>query len=169
MIPASRKKKHTLRKSTSIVACPTWRRSWSVARLSWIAFQSGPSASWFEFAAGSVSTTSTLTSIAKAVHSIAHVHRRFVQSTRPASTSMFTASAVRLRGSKMQVNELLTVAERLERIISLKGTLGYDSADVVEMVYQYAQILREQANELEREMVRYYNANEEPIKLEKHA
>jgi hypothetical protein len=69
----------------------------------------------------------------------------------------------------MQVNELLTVAERLERIISLKGTLGYDSADVVEMVYQYAQILREQANELEREMVRYYNANEEPIKLEKHA
>lgn len=67
------------------------------------------------------------------------------------------------------MNDLLTIAERLERIVSLKGTLGYDSADVVELVVEYAKMLREQADELEREMVRYYNADEEPIKLEKHA
>jgi len=69
----------------------------------------------------------------------------------------------------MGVNDLLTIAERLERILSLKGTMGYDSADVIELVHQYTKILREQADELEREMVRYYNADEEPIKLEKHA
>ena len=69
----------------------------------------------------------------------------------------------------MGVNDLLSIAERLERILSLKGTMGYDSADVVELVYEYTKILREQANELECEMVRYYNADEEPIILEKHA
>lgn len=69
----------------------------------------------------------------------------------------------------MNVNDLLTVAERLERICSLKGTLGYDSADVVELVTEYAKMLREQANEQEQLMVAYYNADEEPITLEKHA
>ena len=51
------------------------------------------------------------------------------------------------------MNELLTIAERLERIVSLKGTLGYDSADVVELVAEYAKMLREQADEMERNFV----------------
>ena len=51
------------------------------------------------------------------------------------------------------MNELLTIAERLERIVSLKGTLGYDSADVVELVLEYAKMLREQADEHERQFV----------------
>jgi len=51
------------------------------------------------------------------------------------------------------MNELLTIAERLERIVSLKGTLGYDSADVVELVSEYAKMLREQADEIERNFV----------------
>lgn len=51
------------------------------------------------------------------------------------------------------MNELLTIAERLERIVSLKGTLGYDSADVVELVAEYAKMLREQADEIERNFV----------------
>jgi len=51
------------------------------------------------------------------------------------------------------MNDLLVIAERLERIVSLKGTLGYDSADVVELVYEYAKMLREQADEIERNFV----------------
>jgi len=51
------------------------------------------------------------------------------------------------------MNDLLVIAERLERIVSLKGTLGYDSADVVELVYEYAKMLREQADEMERNFV----------------
>ena len=68
----------------------------------------------------------------------------------------------------MLINEILTIAERLERIISLKGTLGYDSGDVVELVSEYAKMLREKADELELEMVRYHSVEEEPIVLEKH-
>lgn len=51
------------------------------------------------------------------------------------------------------MNDLLEIAERLERIVSLKGTLGYDSADVVELVHEYAKMLREQADEIERNFV----------------
>lgn len=51
------------------------------------------------------------------------------------------------------MNDLLVIAERLERIVSLKGTLGYDSADVVELVFEYAKMLREQADEIERNFV----------------
>ena len=51
------------------------------------------------------------------------------------------------------MNDLLVIAERLERIVSLKGTLGYDSADVVELVAEYAKMLREQADEIERNFV----------------
>lgn len=51
------------------------------------------------------------------------------------------------------MNELLDIAERLERICSLKGTLGYDSEDVVELIIEYAKILRETADEIEQKFV----------------
>jgi len=77
---------------------------------------------------------------------------------------MLTKLKKLLRGNKMNISELLSIANRLEdamwECLEQRSPTGDPLHDLAMTITKFAKGLRQEAGELEREMVNYYGVSE---------